>query len=500
MARIVSWSAGAGATPPIGYLSETGITQDISQAVNLKGARGADGQQGEQGEQGPRGAEGEQGPQGAEGEQGQRGQTGSPGLNGWTPILTVESDGNRRVLRVMSWVGGEGTAPNTGYIGSAGIVATASEASNFAIEGSGGATSNFTPSEESELQGIARNVSITGEDILTTTTSALYLSADDLSTFPDPTELRDIPHTIITEGTYFIYIATRSAMDPDIKFTVSRNNAPIYEFTYRHDFSISNTDNGYAVLGHAADSFRRLNLRTGDVISAQTINTNTIARFMNTSAENITDIVEIYRRAETTSESQLIDISGGLVQSGRITSLPTGWSRRREDASGQSGSLHRAIGVAFKYFSTPTWSRGVRISEIITKEQSDAITANTLKLGVTDGNVAPLAERFDRTLTLASTSLSSGTARAIIGSTQLNNPGSDYIISVLLEGASYTVDIAFGSDPIIDVSTDPGSILTLYLLGSSEFSAQNVAGSVAVDKVALAAGWIPSQYCWKFSI
>ncbi len=388
----------------------------------------------------------------------------------------------------MSWVGGEGTAPNTGYIGSAGIVATASQASNFAIEGSGGATSNFTPSEESELQGIARNVSITGEDILTTTTSMLYLSADDLSTFPDSTELRDIPHTIVTEGTYFIYIATRSAMDPDIKFTVSRNNAPIYEFTYRHDFSISNTDNGYAVLGHAADSFRRLNLRTGDVISAQTINTNTVARFMNTSAENITDIVEIYRRAETTSESQLIDISGGLVQSGRITSLPTGWSRRREDANGESGSLHRAFGVAFKYFSTPTWSRGVRISEIITKEQSDAITANTLKLGVTDGNVAPLAERFDRTLTLASTSLSSGTARAIIGSAQLNNPGSDYIISVLLEGASYTVDIAFGSDPIIDVSTDPGSILTLYLLGSSEFTAQTVAGSVAVDKVALAAG------------
>ncbi len=290
-------------------------------------------------------------------------------------------------------------------------------------------------------------------------------------------------------------------MDPDIKFTVSRNNAPIYEFTYRHDFSISNTDNGYAVLGHAADSFRRLNLRTGDVISAQTINTNTIARFMNTSAENITDIVEIYRRAETTSESQLIDISGGLVQGGRITSLPTGWSRRREDASGQSGSLHRAIGVAFKYFSTPTWSRGVRVSEIITKEQSDAITANTLKLGVTDGNVAPLAERFDRTLTLsASTSLSSGTARAIIGSTQLNNPGSDYIISVLLEGASYTVDIAFGPDPIIDVSTDPGSILTLYLLGSSEFSVAECSWFCCSRQSSIGCRWIPSQYCWKFSI
>ena len=423
------------------------------------------------------------------------GEDGSDGLPGRTPTIVAEQDGQRVVLRISEWSDGSGDAPMTGYLGDGAIVSDIAEAINFrgpagqdGTDGTGGGTSNFTPSEESELQGIARNVSITGEDILTTTTSMLYLSADDLSTFPDPTELRDIPHTIVTEGTYFIYIATRSADDPDIKFTVSRNNAPIYEFTYRHDFSISNTDNGYAVLGHAADSFRRLNLRTGDVISAQTINTNTVARFMNTSAENITDIVEIYRRAETTSESQLIDISGGLVQSGRITSLPTGWSRRREDASGESGSLHRAIGVAFKYFSTPTWSRGVRISEIISKEQSDAITANTLKLGVTDGNVAPLAERFDRTLTLSSTSLSSGTARAIIGSTQLNNPGSDYIISVLLEGASYTVDIAFGPDPIIDVSTDPGSILTLYLLGSSEFSAQNVAGSVAVDKVALAAG------------
>ena len=247
--RITSWIGGSGTPPASGYVTSTGaVSNDISEAANVRGSQGrdgtdgadgapgADGARGADGAPGTNGQDGADGAPGADGQDGRNGLRGADGFDGWSPVLTVESDGDRRVVRILSWAGGTGEQPDLGYLGTTGIVATAGEASNIAIAGSGGATSNFTPSEESELQGIARNVSITGEDILTTTTSMLYLSADDLSTFPDSTELRDIPHTIVTDGAYFIYIAARSADDPDIKFTVSRNNAPIYEFTYRHDF------------------------------------------------------------------------------------------------------------------------------------------------------------------------------------------------------------------------------------------------------------------------
>jgi hypothetical protein len=52
-----------------------------------------------------------------------------PGYKGWSPQFSVQIDGNRNVLRVESWLGGEGAAPPTGqYVGAAGFVSTASAA------------------------------------------------------------------------------------------------------------------------------------------------------------------------------------------------------------------------------------------------------------------------------------------------------------------------------------------------------------------------------------
>lgn len=46
----------------------------------------------------------------------------SKGTNGWSPVLTVQSDGERRVLQVTDWQGGEGTKPDTGgYVGVNGL-------------------------------------------------------------------------------------------------------------------------------------------------------------------------------------------------------------------------------------------------------------------------------------------------------------------------------------------------------------------------------------------
>ena len=44
------------------------------------------------------------------------------GTNGWTPVLSVTIDGERRVLRVTDWVGGTGTKPETGlYVSESGL-------------------------------------------------------------------------------------------------------------------------------------------------------------------------------------------------------------------------------------------------------------------------------------------------------------------------------------------------------------------------------------------
>lgn len=82
---------------------------------------------------------------GATGNTGATGATGAAGTNGWSPILAVESDGERRVLRLVDWTGGTGTKPATGsYLGPSGFVATAAQATD--IRGPQGAT-GVTPTQ-----------------------------------------------------------------------------------------------------------------------------------------------------------------------------------------------------------------------------------------------------------------------------------------------------------------------------------------------------------------
>ena len=85
--------------------------------ANLRGSTGAQGPQGIQGIQGPQGQQGPQGPQG------NVGATGADGEDGWSPAFALVADGARRVLQLVGWVGGTGTAPATGqYVGAAGLV------------------------------------------------------------------------------------------------------------------------------------------------------------------------------------------------------------------------------------------------------------------------------------------------------------------------------------------------------------------------------------------
>lgn len=59
------------------------------------------------------------------------GGAGTDGDDGWSPVIAVEEDVERRVQRITDWTGGTGTKPATGYIGPTGLVATAAEATDI---------------------------------------------------------------------------------------------------------------------------------------------------------------------------------------------------------------------------------------------------------------------------------------------------------------------------------------------------------------------------------
>jgi hypothetical protein len=64
---------------------------------------------------------------------------GTQGYNGWSPILAVVNDGERRVFQVQDWTGGTGVKPIAGqYIGTSGLVSNIISAVN--IRGAAGST------------------------------------------------------------------------------------------------------------------------------------------------------------------------------------------------------------------------------------------------------------------------------------------------------------------------------------------------------------------------
>lgn len=92
--QVTDWAGGAGTKPAVGsYLGTSGFVATVAAAVDV------------------------------------RGDAGSAGTNGWSPIFAVASDGLRRVLQLIDWTGGTGTKPAVGsYLGAGGFVATAAAA------------------------------------------------------------------------------------------------------------------------------------------------------------------------------------------------------------------------------------------------------------------------------------------------------------------------------------------------------------------------------------
>lgn len=84
--QLTGWTGGTGTAPTTTglYIGASGYVVSINDAVDIRGA------------------------------QGDSGLNGDNGLNGWTPVIAIISDGERRVMQVVSWMGGSGTAPTSG--------------------------------------------------------------------------------------------------------------------------------------------------------------------------------------------------------------------------------------------------------------------------------------------------------------------------------------------------------------------------------------------------
>ena len=98
------------------------------------------------------------------------------GDDGWSPLFSVVTDGERRVLRIADWTGGGGTKPATGqYLGATGVVATAAAAAD--IRGASGASiADATTSTKGKVE-LATNAEIdaeSGTGAIVATISGLY--------------------------------------------------------------------------------------------------------------------------------------------------------------------------------------------------------------------------------------------------------------------------------------------------------------------------------------
>ena len=130
------------------------LRRDTFQAwmlANVQGEKGDTGAAGINGTNGTNGADGADGANGLSAYQvavnngfvgtesawllslkGATGSSGTNGSNGWSPVFSVVSRGDDKVLQLVQWVGGTGTAPTTlGYIGASGIVTNIANAVNI---------------------------------------------------------------------------------------------------------------------------------------------------------------------------------------------------------------------------------------------------------------------------------------------------------------------------------------------------------------------------------
>ena len=170
--QVVDWFDGAGTKPTTGqYVGVDGLVGNISLGINIRGPQGGTGSIGPSNVLSIGSVVG-----GVTADATITGTSpaqvlnlvlpkGDNGLNGWSPVLAVTTNGERRVLEVVDWVGGQGVKPaNLGYIGVAGIVVNIAQAVD--IRGpSGAGTGNVNPTGVIAANDLAAFADSTGQVI-----------------------------------------------------------------------------------------------------------------------------------------------------------------------------------------------------------------------------------------------------------------------------------------------------------------------------------------------
>lgn len=108
---------------------------------------------------------------------GDDGNVGNDGNDGWSPVFSINSDSARRVLRVVDWVGGEGTKPATGkYVGLYGLVDAIGDGVD--IRGTTGATGPAGSNATGAPSGVAF---VASDDNVDAHSAGTFIRADSYS-------------------------------------------------------------------------------------------------------------------------------------------------------------------------------------------------------------------------------------------------------------------------------------------------------------------------------
>ena len=142
--------------------------------------------------------------QGLQGPPGEDGEDGTDGDNGWSPILSIESDDDRRVLRIVDWAGGEGTKPATGdYIGPTGLVSDPANAVDIrGPQGEDGADGDDGANDLLSLTDTPASFGNEGQVLAVNSAGDAVEWSDMEGGVTEFTELDDTPGSIGSQGQY----------------------------------------------------------------------------------------------------------------------------------------------------------------------------------------------------------------------------------------------------------------------------------------------------------
>ncbi|MCK9234919.1 MAG: hypothetical protein M0P09_01230, partial [Acholeplasmataceae bacterium] len=132
--ELYDWTGGQGSKPATGYIGVSGLVSNIADASNIRGGKGDTGDTGPANELTIGTVESGATPSVTiTGESPQQVlnfvlEKGDTGNTAWTPVYTAVADGERSILRIDDWTGGQGTKPATGYLGPLGVVANVGDA------------------------------------------------------------------------------------------------------------------------------------------------------------------------------------------------------------------------------------------------------------------------------------------------------------------------------------------------------------------------------------